>query len=239
MKKKLADGSVKINRLTAILLAALLLMGSYVPTEAKSPTLSSKTNKSSWELRNMGYYDNVDVLVQMNDVASPLFQEFISRKAVKVKAHFPNFGIYALKLQAGMLAELESFTEISFVALDKDVYKQGHVSATTGADEVRSNNGSNSFDGNGIGIAVLDSGIDRSHKSFIQGSKNNVTVSVDFTGELRTHDPYGHGSHVASGAAGTASLANGAYQGVARQAHVINLRVLNSGLNPAAPHFNA
>jgi subtilisin family serine protease len=55
-----------------------------------------------------------------------------------------------------------------------------------------------------------------------------VIVNQDFTGENRTDDPYGHGTHVASIAAGNGRISNGAYTGVAPNADLINLRVLNS-----------
>ncbi len=80
------------------------------------------------------------------------------------------------------------------------------------------------LDGTGIGIAVVDSGIYKDHKSLAP----RVIYSKDFTGENRTDDPYGHGTHVASAAAGNASLYNGSYTGVAPNANLINLRVLNS-----------
>ena len=53
-------------------------------------------------------------------------------------------------------------------------------------------------------------------------------ANVDFTGEGRTDDPYGHGTHVASIAAGNNHVANGAYTGIAPGAKIINVRVLNS-----------
>ncbi len=53
-------------------------------------------------------------------------------------------------------------------------------------------------------------------------------ASHDFTGEGRIDDSYGHGSHVASIAAGNGVVANGAYVGIAPNANLINLRVLNS-----------
>ena len=52
--------------------------------------------------------------------------------------------------------------------------------------------------------------------------------SKDFTGERRTDDPYGHGTHVARIAAGNARVSSGAYLGIAPNANLINLRVLNS-----------
>ena len=115
----------------------------------------------------------------------------------------------------------------------------GHVTRTTGADQVRSNNNGNNnsnLDGTGIGIAILDSGIDTDHHSFLNRSNNvRVVYSEDFTNEGRTDDPYGHGTHVASLAAGNGRISNGQYLGIAPNANLINLRVLNSqGLAPPA-----
>ena len=55
-----------------------------------------------------------------------------------------------------------------------------------------------------------------------------VVYSEDFTGEGRTDDPYGHGTHVASLAAGNGRISNGEYVGIAPNASLINLRVLNA-----------
>src|SRR6185436_9319278 len=78
----------------------------------------------------------------------------------------------------------------------------------------------------GITIAVLDSGIDSKHKSFATSGK--IKFSKDFTGENRTDDPWGHGTHVAAIAAGSGTPTNGAFEGVAPGASLVNLRVLNS-----------
>ncbi len=84
----------------------------------------------------------------------------------------------------------------------------------------------NTLDGSGVTIAVLDSGIDNKHKSFATSGK--IKFSKDFTGENRTDDPWGHGTHVASIAAGDGAPTSGAYEGIAPGANLVNLRVLNS-----------
>ena len=85
------------------------------------------------------------------------------------------------------------------------------------------------LDGSGIGVVVMDSGIDLGHRSFL-GTNNlsRIVFSKDFTGENRVDDPYGHGTHVAGIVAGNARIANGKYTGIAANADIINLRVLNS-----------
>jgi serine protease AprX len=76
---------------------------------------------------------------------------------------------------------------------------------------------------------VLDSGIDTNHKSFLDRSNSlRVIASRDFTGEGRTDDPYGHGTHVASIAGGNGRIANANYIGIAPNSNLINLRVLGA-----------
>src|SRR6185503_799101 len=85
------------------------------------------------------------------------------------------------------------------------------------------------LDGTGIGIAVLDSGIASDHTAFLdRGNRSRVVADVDFTGEGRTDDPYAHGTHVASIAAGNGRISNAEFTGIAPNANLINLRVLNS-----------
>jgi subtilisin family serine protease len=86
------------------------------------------------------------------------------------------------------------------------------------------------LDGSGIGIAIVDSGIYGAHTSFIdtQTGQSRIVVNLDFTGEGRTDDPYGHGTHVAAAAAGNGIVARGEYIGIAPRAKILNLRVLNS-----------
>jgi subtilisin family serine protease len=90
---------------------------------------------------------------------------------------------------------------------------------------MRTQSGNSGLKGKDVNIAVLDSGIDKDHHQI--GSR--IEAQFDFTGEGRLDDPYGHGTHVASLAAGVDHVAHGAYTGVAPEAKVINLRVLNSG----------
>ena len=73
------------------------------------------------------------------------------------------------------------------------------------------------------------SGIDANHTSFLdRRGRSRVIVSLDFTGEGRVDNPFGHGTHVASIAAGNGRIANAQFTGIASNANLINLRVLNS-----------
>src|SRR6185369_727009 len=143
---------------------------------------------------------------------------------------FKNFAVRIVTLPVSAAVALANRSDVSYVSLNRDVVAMGHVSRTTGADQIRTSNTSDTkLEGTGIGIAILDSGIDTDHRSFLDRSNGNrVVYSEDFTGEGRTDDPYGHGTHVAALAAGNGRISNGEFVGIASNANIINLRVLNS-----------
>src|SRR5581483_6718173 len=121
--------------------------------------------------------------------------------------------------------------DVNYMSYDRATLLTGHLETTTGAGQARNYGtaATGTIDGTGVGIAILDSGIAPAHHAFrAANSTSRITASVDFTGEGRTDDPYGHGTHVASIAAGNSHVAQGAYTGIAPNARIINVRVLNS-----------
>ena len=80
--------------------------------------------------------------------------------------------------------------------------------------------------GRGIGVAIIDSGIDR-HTALA----GRVVASVDFTrGNGTGLDQYGHGTHVAGivAAAAPANDTGEAPVGMAPAAHLVSLKVLGA-----------
>ena len=86
--------------------------------------------------------------------------------------------------------------------------------------------------GSGVGVAVIDSGIDVSPDLSLLGLLPRVVYTQDFIGGNGT-DPYGHGTHVAGivGANGIASQCFNCTRslvGIAPNALLVNLRVLDA-----------
>ncbi|MEO3975819.1 S8 family serine peptidase [Streptomyces sp. CAU 1734] len=79
------------------------------------------------------------------------------------------------------------------------------------------------YEGKGVKIAVLDTGVDAEHLDL----KGRVIASRNFSAAPDAVDRQGHGTHVASTAAGSGAKSNGTHKGVAPQAEIISGKVLD------------
>ncbi|GAA0596194.1 S8 family serine peptidase [Kribbella sandramycini] len=78
------------------------------------------------------------------------------------------------------------------------------------------------FTGKDVKVAVLDTGIDKTHPDLV----TQIAGGKNFTAEA-DGDRYGHGTHVASTIAGTGAASDGKYKGVAPEAQLYDGKVCN------------
>jgi serine protease AprX len=102
------------------------------------------------------------------------------------------------------------------------------TSATIGATAVRADAG---YDGAGIGVAIIDSGITPWHDdlSAPAGGAQRVDLFVDLVnGRSVAYDDYGHGTHVAGIVAGNGHDSAGARSGIAPAARLLAIKALDA-----------
>lgn len=78
------------------------------------------------------------------------------------------------------------------------------------------------WEGQGVRIAVLDTGVDADHPDL----SGRVVAARNFSPSPYTTDRNGHGTHVASTAAGSGARSNGTHRGVAPRAEILSGKVL-------------
>jgi serine protease AprX len=120
------------------------------------------------------------------------------------------------------VGRLASSRGVRSVHLDRRIHATlERTAAAIGARWISENLG---FDGSGVGVAIIDSGVARGHEDLV----NRIAHFANFIGsESEPHDRYGHGTHVAGIIAGSGYSSGGARRGIAPGAHLIVLKALD------------
>ena len=127
------------------------------------------------------------------------------------------------------LAALAASRFVEHVALDRPVVgTMERTSAAVGAAAVRHALG---YDGTGVGVAIIDSGVTAWHDDLTGAPEvaQRVDRFVDLVnGRETSYDDYGHGTHVAGIVAGNGFDADGARTGIAPGARLTVIKVLDA-----------
>lgn len=90
------------------------------------------------------------------------------------------------------------------------------------------------INGNGIVVAILDTGINASHPDLddlddnVSTSDPKIIANKSFVSGEDEWDYHGHGTHVAGIIGGTGNASGGLYRGVAHGVQLMNIKVLNA-----------
>jgi len=142
--------------------------------------------------------------------------------AVKMKA-------YDLLVLGGLVID-PNFIRINGIQFIQDDYKVKVAADLEGLDESTAQISAPEvwnvgYDGSGVTVAVIDTGIDASHPDL----KGKVIGWKDFVNNKTTpYDDNGHGTHVAGIIASTGAASDGKYKGVAPGAKLVGVKVLSA-----------
>ncbi len=179
-------------------------------------------NKIDQELQNqmniMTTQEPIPVIVRhKKGIFSP---QTVLASSPTIDSDFRLFPAQALKVTAADIDTLSKQEEVEYIWPDLPVHTCLDVSAPKIAAPAVWEVG---LKGQGIKVAVVDTGIDETHPDFagrIVAAKNFVNDSA--------HDDNGHGTHVAGIVAGSGTKSNGKYIGVAPEASLYIARVLGA-----------
>ena len=173
----------------------------------------------------------VRAILTYNEKPSATQVQNVKRTGVDVHRFdvLPMLGVRGTKSQVGRL--LDMWAPVSVYADRKLDYLLHESVRTIGADRVRSGLG---YDGTGVGVAVIDSGVDgtNSDVSYPGRLVQNVKIAGDafFTGstvvlenQKNTDTSSGHGTHVAGTVGGSGANSGGYYTGVAPGSDLVGI----------------
>jgi len=173
----------------------------------------------------------VDVIVQFKTL--PTKDELkVFGPYGQVKKTFNSIKAVSVTVSASVLAALKADPNVKYVSPNRK--QRGFLDLTTAAVNA-SVAWQYGFDGTGVGVAVIDSGIaPKIDLTAANGTASRIVYSENFaTGQADASDVYGHGTHVAGilGSNGKSSTGTGykrTFKGVAPNVNLINLRVLDA-----------
>ncbi len=175
------------------------------------------------------------LVVRERTPSSQAAEQLVRRLGGRVRRQLPLLGGFAATVPAARVAALQHSPAI------RAVYRDARLQPLTlpsGCDEtqpacfatlapettwqtaVRLHEVSSKYRGQGIGVALIDTGVTPS-----ADLGTRLLARIDLTPEADGIDHYGHGTHMAGLIAGNGALAGGAYPGAAPEASLVSIKV--------------
>jgi hypothetical protein len=206
-------------------------------SHALSALMSAKAGPEIQDLVDAGYSKNQKIKVIIQTYEKP--EQDLKQGLRSSGQNFTIFNGIPAEIKVSEIQTLLGRDDVAQISLDKPTkasadltpYEGSTKEESSGLNELRLH--SPATDGKGVGIAILDTGVDSialsstyANGGWYESAQNRVIANVNFvTGETTTADLNGHGTMVAHIAAGYNAYGKG---GVANAANIINVRVLNA-----------
>lgn len=143
---------------------------------------------------------------------------------VTVAAEIPLIEGYVVDFPPALLKKLAGLKKVRYIAADMDIKAQMQIaSQVVGVNDLHKAG----ITGKDIGIAILDTGI-YPHPDFTV-PRSRIAAFLDIVnGKTSPYDDNGHGTFVAGVAAGSGYASSGVYKGIAPDASIVSVKVMDS-----------
>jgi serine protease AprX len=227
------EGRGKRQAWHVLLVVALLL--SLTP----EPIAATSTARVQPRLLEMAAHqpDQIVGVIVQKTAKDDRVEQAVSALGGKITQDLHIINAFAAELKASdvpRLASVAGIRQVSFDApvadtacpkcVDTTTLKNAYIYAVR-ADKVW--NVAPYLQGQGIGVAVVDSGINPQQDFYTVAGTNRLVAAVYFNGGYNqsVYDAYGHGNHVAGIIGSNGSRSSGKYIGVAPAVNLINVKV--------------
>ena len=227
---------MKHNRFFQFVLIAIILAATMGSTHTVA--FNTKAQSDLLQLAQNSPNQAVSVIVQkIGNSNSPELQ--VEHLGGRIVSNLSIINAFSAEMTTETAVELSRMESVRWVSLDAKVVSSycsqcidtsnlaSAYNSTIHADNVW--NTSPYLQGQGVGVAVVDSGINPNGDLYTNMGVNRQIANVYFNTDYNqnTSDGYGHGTHVSSVVAGDGSDSGGKYIGVAPMANIINVKVTN------------
>ena len=188
------------------------------------------SSKISKELTGLTGKASKKVIVQFKAPAGSLDLSAISLAGGIVNSTYNNLSVAAASIPEAMLESMANNPQVAYISPDRPLSQMLDYSAAAVNASVA---WSSQQTGAGIGVAIIDSGITPVADLSLSGQLPKIVYRENFTSQSGPRDGFGHGTHVAgiigsSGIESNCSNCTRSFKGIAPQALLIDLRVLDS-----------
>ncbi len=160
-------------------------------------------------------------------------QAQLTKAGATIVTDLPVLSSVVVQAPAATVSQLATLPFVVHLSGDVPIHKKDEF--TVGSSGAAVAMQSYNVSGTGVGVAVIDSGINdtASHDLLDSRNRTRVLASVSFVpGDPSTADLCGHGTHIAgiisgNGADSTGSSDYHTYKGIAPQSQMVNVRVLD------------
>ena len=170
------------------------------------------------------------VIVRESVPATDDAEQLVKDLGGNVTHELPIIGGFSAQLPGSALADLARSEWVSLVWGDGQIRMSGSTSPYNSQDpntfwrqSIRLNQVDGLYDGTGVTVALLDTGVSQSGDL-----GNRVLARVDLTPDHDGFDRYGHGTHLSGIIAGTGAASGGQWRGVAPGANLVSVKVAGS-----------
>jgi len=165
----------------------------------------------------------VPVIIQTKQGLTKKHQNLVSQQGGKVKRNLNIIKSFSAELPAKAIEALAKQDDVLHISYDGRVEAVLDVATQViGAPTYWTS----SYTGKGVTVAVIDTGI-YPHEDLVEPTNRIIAFKDYINGYTQPYDDNGHGTHVAGIIAGNGSKSDGLYQGVAPEANLVGVKVLD------------